>query len=89
MSWKNRCHVLQRNQFLAEQRCKTAIRWFITNYGHGSVTINTGSELSEYSVKVSKEDLQNESGDTAKMYRSAKMKIKIKNHKSFRSEKVP
>lgn len=68
----------QRNQFLAEQRCKTAIRWFITNYGHGSTTINTGSELSEYSVKVSKEDLQNESGDTAKMYRSAKMKIKIK-----------
>lgn len=63
---------------MAEQRCKTAIRWFITNYGYGSTTINTGSELSEYSVKVSKEDLQNESGDTAKMYRSAKMKIKIK-----------
>ena len=68
----------QRNQFLAEQRCKTAIKWFITNYSHGSATINTGSELSEYSVKVSKEDLQNESGDTAKMYRSAKIKIKIK-----------
>lgn len=68
----------QRNQFLAEQRCKTAINWFITNYGHGSITINSGSELSEYSVKVSKEDLQNESGDTAKMYRSAKIKIKIK-----------
>ena len=63
---------------MAEQRCKTAIKWFITNYSHGSATINTGSELSEYSVKVSKEDLQNESGDTAKMYRSAKIKIKIK-----------
>lgn len=68
----------KRNDFLAEQRCKTAINWFLVNYGKGSTSIQTGSEISTPSVAVNKQDLQDESGDSAKRWRSAKIKIKIK-----------
>ena len=68
----------QRNDFLAEQRCKTVISWFKQFYGNGSMTIESGSEISEASVKVNPEDTKNESGDSAKKWRSAKITIKIR-----------
>lgn len=68
----------KRNEFLAIQRCKTALSWFLANYGHGSKTLKSGSESTAPSKPVSKEESLNESGVTAKQWRSAKIEIKIK-----------
>ena len=69
---------VKRNDFLAEQRCKTVLSWFKDNYGYGTTTIKSGSEVSQPSVPVDKQDLQNESGASAKKWRSTKITIKIK-----------
>ena len=68
----------KRNEFLAEQRCKTVLRWFFTNYGNGGTSIQSGSETSKPSYPVDKKDLQDESGDSAKKWRSTKITIKVK-----------
>ena len=68
----------QRNNFLAEQRCITVLKWFKENYAKGNKTIASDSNKSKPSVEVSTKDLQNESGDTAKKWRSARITIKIK-----------
>lgn len=67
-----------RNEFLAIQRCKTVIDWFKQNYGSGSASIESGSATHEAGVKVDQKDLRDESGDSAKKWRSAKMTIKVK-----------
>ena len=67
----------KRNDFLAEQRCVTVLRWFKENYGKGGTTIQSGSEISKPGVPVDNKDLQDESGDSAKRWRSAKITIKI------------
>ena len=68
----------RRNDFLAEQRCVTALQWFKDNYGFGSETIQSGSEISYPSYAVSSQDKTNASGNTAKKWRSAKITIKVK-----------
>jgi hypothetical protein len=78
----------KRNDFLAEQRCKTVLSWFKNNYGYGSRTIETGSEISKPSVAVDKKDLQDESGDSAKRWRSAKITIKIKKSAVVKPEEM-
>ncbi len=67
-----------RNNFLAEQRCKTVIKWFLENYGNGNKSIQTGSELSAPGHSLDTQDLQDVSGNSAKKWRSAKITIKIK-----------
>lgn len=67
----------KRNNFLAEQRCKTASNWFLTTYNKGD-SIKSNSEISRPSVQVADEDLKDVSGRTAKQWRSAKVKLKIK-----------
>lgn len=69
---------VKRNIFLAEQRCKTVINWFQKYYGNNRTSINSGSEVSEPGVAVDKQDSQNESGRSAKKWRSAKITIKVK-----------
>ena len=68
----------KRNDFLAEQRCSTVLTWFKANYGNGTTSIGSGSEISSPSVAVDKADLQDESGNSAKRWRSAKITIKVK-----------
>ncbi len=79
---------IRRNDFLAEQRCKTVLSWFKDNYGYGSRTIETGSEISKPSVLVDKKDLQDESGDSAKRWRSAKITIKVKKSAVVKPEEM-
>ena len=67
---------VKRNEFLAEQRCKTVINWFFKNYGYSP--LKRGSEVSVPSHAVDNKDLQDESGESAKRWRSAKMTIKVK-----------
>lgn len=64
-----------RNDFLADERCKTVIRWFKENYGSADMNETIGKESSK---EVSKEDRKNENGDTAKKWRSAKITLRIK-----------
>ena len=79
---------VKRNDFLAEQRCKTVLSWFKDNYGYGSRTIETGSEISKPSVPVDNKDLQDESGDSAKRWRSAKITIKVKKSAVVKPEEM-
>lgn len=61
----------QRNEFLAKERCKTALQWFKDNYGRvkeGEITHDGGHAVDPY---------ENENGRTAKMWRSAKITLKI------------
>ena len=68
----------QRNYFLAKERCNTIINWFMLNYGHGSVSIKGGEIDVSDGRKVNKSDENNESGDSAKIWRSAKITVKFK-----------
>ena len=69
---------VERNNFLADQRCITVLSWFKENYAKGSRTIASGSQRAKPGVQVDTKDLRNESGNTAKKWRSAKVTIKIK-----------
>lgn len=68
----------KRNLFLAKERCSTALNWFLINYGTGSLSIKSGSETATPSVPVDPQDKQDESGRSAKKWRSAKVTVKIK-----------
>ena len=78
----------RRNDFLAEQRAKTALMWIKTQYGHGSVTIEGGNEASKASVKVNKEDTDDVNGKTAKKWRSARVTLKIRKSEAKNIEKL-
>ena len=61
----------QRNEFLAKERCTTALQWFKDNYGkvkEGEITHDGGHAV---------DPNENENGRTAKMWRSAKITLKI------------
>lgn len=61
----------QRNEFLAKERCTTALQWFKDNYGQvkeGEITHDGGHAV---------DPNENENGRTAKMWRSAKITLKI------------
>lgn len=61
----------QRNEFLAKERCTTALQWFKDNYGRvkeGEITHDGGHSV---------DPNENENGRTAKMWRSAKITLKI------------
>lgn len=71
----------KKNELLAEQRGTTVINWFKRNYSNGSSTINTGNITTMPSQQVNKEDATNESGLSAKKWRSAKVTLTIKKSK--------
>lgn len=68
----------ERNDFLAQERCSTAIRWFLANYGNGKISVKTESETSVPNVTVDKGEIYDVSGKTAKKWRSARVTLKIK-----------
>lgn len=78
----------QRNEFLAKERCTTALNWFITNYGNGSVPIQRGSETAKPSAQVDNADLINVNGKTAKKWRSVRIQIKIKKSATINTEEL-
>jgi len=65
----------EKNKYLAQQRCNTVISWFKRFYGNSE--IKTGSTTSEPSVPVQPQDVKDESGPSAKKWRSAKITIKL------------
>lgn len=72
----------KRNEFLAIERCSTAFEWFKDNYGEV-----TEGEKKHVSGKTVNKD-ENESGKTAKMWRSAKITLKIKKNKVEKQEEL-
>lgn len=63
----------QRNEFLAKERCKTALQWFKDNYGQ----VKEGEITHDGGHSVDPNENENENGRTAKMWRSAKITLKI------------
>ena len=72
----------QRNEFLAIERCSTAFEWFKDNYGE----VTEGEKKHVGGKTVNKDE--NESGKTAKMWRSAKITLKIKKNKVEKQEEL-
>lgn len=70
-----------RNDFLAKERCTTAIEWFKSLYGY----VKISEKKHEKNKAVGNED---ESGKTAKMWRSAKITLKIKKNKVEKQEEL-
>ena len=79
VKYKNRQMQLKdaRNMFLAEERCNTAIEWFKKLYNND---LNVGKIKYESSKQV--ENDEDESGLTAKKWRSAKITLKIQKSKA-------
>ena len=72
----------QRNEFLAIERCSTVFEWFKSNYGE--VTEGTKEHVDGKAVTKG----ENASGQTAKMWRSAKITLKIKKNKVQTQEEL-
>ena len=72
----------QRNEFLAIERCSTVFEWFKSNYGE--VTEGTKEHVDGKAVTKG----ENASGQTAKMWRSAKITLKIKKNKVQKQEEL-
>ena len=72
----------QRNEFLAIERCSTVFEWFKANYGE--VTEGTKEHVGEKTVNKD----EGVSGKTAKMWRSAKITLKIKKNKVEKQEEL-
>lgn len=72
----------QRNEFLAIERCSTAFEWFKANYGE----VTEGEKKHVGGKAVTKGE--DESGITAKMWRSAKITLKIKKNKVEKQEEL-
>lgn len=72
----------QRNEFLAIERCSTAFEWFKANYGE----VTEGEKKHVGGKTVTKGE--DESGITAKMWRSAKITLKIKKNKVEKQEEL-
>ena len=70
-----------RNDFLAKERCTTAIEWFKSLYGY----VKISEQKHEKSKDVGGED---ENGVTAKKWRSAKITLKIKKNKVEKQEEL-
>ena len=72
----------KRNEFLAIERCSTVFEWFKANYGE--VTEGTKEHVGEKTVNKD----EGVSGKTAKMWRSAKITLKIKKNKVEKQEEL-
>lgn len=72
----------QRNEFLAMERCSTVFKWFKNNYGE--ITEGAREHVSGKAVTKG----EDESGKTAKKWRSAKITLKIKKNKVEKQEEL-
>ena len=72
----------KRNEFLAIERCSTVFEWFKSNYGE----VTEGGKEHVGGKTVTKGE--NASGQTAKMWRSAKITLKIKKNKVEKQEEL-
>lgn len=72
----------KRNEFLAIERCSTVFEWFKSNYGE----VTEGGKEHVGGKAVTKGE--NASGQTAKMWRSAKITLKIKKNKVEKQEEL-
>ena len=72
----------QRNEFLAIERCSTAFEWFKANYGE----VTEGEKTHVGGKTITKSE--DESRITAKMWRSAKITLKIKKNKVEKQEEL-
>lgn len=77
-----------RNLFLAEERANSVIDWFRNVYGRGSTTIQCGNVSAEPARKVDTKDSGNVSGFSAKLWRSARITLKVERTECKTSEDV-
>lgn len=71
----------QRNEFLARERANTVLNWLRSVYGKGDIGINGMTSVSKPSQSIEtkeNEDIKSVNTLTAKKWRSARVRIKIK-----------